>query len=244
LTIKTPTVFLSGNGNYAYEEFFSTMPGLKRQTEIYTSSIQEGLKLKSKSPWAIGFGATRSIGKNKIHFSTEWYSGVGKDTLMQAQGHISQGNPTTTTNFILTDEAKSVLNFGIGSEIFISQHVSGFLSFSTDYTSVANDITRFVSRLSESSNNAWKADFYHVGGGVVLDFKGVDITLGVTHTGATQTVPRLVSFPDEGGGGNIFDPNATSDLKWDRYRLVFSFSFPFLADFAKKKLEGGDGGNK
>lgn len=241
LTIKTPMVRLSGSGNYNYEEYYSPMPGLRRQNEVYTTSSQEGLDAKTKTPWAIGFGATRMIGKNKLHFSTEWYSGIPKYTLMQAQDHVSQSTPTSTNSFILTDEAKSVVNAGIGAEIFISQHVSGFASFSTDYSSVTSDITRFVERQPESSNNSWKADFFNVGGGVVLDFKGIDLTLGVTHTGARQTIPRLISFPEDGSGGgsSIFDPNATSELRWDRWRFVFSFSFPFLADMAKKMQDGG-----
>ena len=73
----------------------------------------------------------------------------------------------------------------------------------------------------------------------MLNFKGADVTLGVTHTGARQTIPRPLNFPD-GSGGGIFDPNATSDLQWDRWRFVFSFSFPFLADYAKKLEGGGD----
>ncbi|MBL7850881.1 MAG: long-chain fatty acid transport protein [Cyclobacteriaceae bacterium] len=244
LTIKTPMVRFSGSGNYSFERYYSTMPGIKRQTEIYTSSNQSGLELKSRTPWAIGFGATRAIGKNKIHLSTEYYTAISKYTLMQAQDHVSQSNPSTTEGFTLTDEAKSVWNAGIGAEIFINQNISGFASFSTDFSSVSNDITRFIQNQKESSNNAWKADFYNFGGGVVLDFKGVDLTLGVTHTGARQTIPRVINFPEEGGGGDILDTTQTSDLKWDRWRFVFSFSFPFLADMAKKMQSGGEGEKK
>jgi len=244
-TIKTPMARLKGNGNYAYEEYYSSVPGLPVQKEIYTTSSQQNLEVKSRSPWAFGFGATRMIGKSKLHFSGEWYSDVAKYSLMLAQDHNSQSNPTTSVGFNLTDEALSVLNGGIGAEIYISEHVSGFASFSTDFSSVGNDLTRFIQRQSESSNNAWKADFYHYGGGVVLDFKGADLTLGVTHTGARQTIPRLINFPDgDGSSGSLFDPTQTSELKWDRWRLVFSFSFPFLADYAKKKLDSGAGGNK
>ncbi len=243
LTIKTPMVGFSGSGSYNYQLFSSSIPGLNKGPDVYTTSSQENLVAKSKSPWAVGFGATRTIGRNKIHFSTEWYSGISKYTLMSANDHYSQSRPITQNSFFLTDEMKSVWNAGIGFEVYVSQHVSGFASFSTDYSSVSNDITRFIQRLPEAANNSWKADFFNVGGGVVLDFKGADITLGVTHTGAKQTVPRLVNFPDNGGGGNgtIFDPNSTTDLEWDRWRVVFSFSFPFLADYAKKKLESGGG---
>ncbi len=244
LTIKTPMVRLSGSGNYNFEEYYSPMPGLRDTTDRYTASNQEGLEVKSRSPIAIGLGVTRMLGKNKLHISSEWYSGVSKYTLMQAQTHASQANPASSVDFILTDEYKSVWNAGIGAEWYISQHISGFASFSTDFSSVGTDITRFVQRQAESSNNAWAADFFHYGGGVVLNFTGADLTLGVTHTGAKQTIPRLISFPEAGSGGTIFDPNATSELKWDRWRFVFSFSFPFLADYAKKKMGSDDGQNK
>lgn len=236
LTIKTPMVNLGGSGSYNYQEFLSVMPGIP-QAEIYTTSSQEGLEVKSKAPLAIGFGATRPIGKNKLHFSTEWYSGVSKYSLMKAQSHVSQSNSTITRGFDLTDESKSLWNAGMGLELYFSEHVSGYASFCTDFSSVANDITRFIERTDEAANNAWKTDFYHWGGGVVLAFKGADLTLGVTHTGATQQIPRIINFPD-GSGQPILQPGQTSDMKWDRWRLVFSFSFPFLADYAKKKLEG------
>jgi len=237
LTVKTPMVRLFGTGSYNYEEFFATMPGLKNNTSVYTISSQEGLEAKTKSPWAIGFGASRPLGKNKLHMSAEWYSGISKYTVMSAVDHTSQSNPSQSLGFVLTDQLKSVFNAGLGMEFYISPHVSGFGSFSTDFSSVTEDITRFIQRQSEAANSSWKADFYNLGGGVVLDFKGADVTLGVTHTGARQTIPRLVNFPD-GSGGDLFDPTQTMDLKWDRWRFVFSFSFPFLADYAKK-LEGG-----
>ncbi len=238
VTVKTPMVRLSGTGSYGYQEFYSEIPGLVTKPETYSTSSQEGLEVKTQSPWAIGFGATRAFGKNKLHLSTEWYSSVPKYVIMTAANHVSQSNLTSPPiGFVLTDQMNSVWNAGLGMEFYLSQHVSGFASFSTDYSSVSNDITRFLERKTEAANSSWKADFYNVGGGVVLDFKGADITLGVTHTGARQTIPKLLNFPD-GSGGGILDPTATTDLAWDRWRLVFSFSFPFLADYVKK-LEGG-----
>ncbi len=239
LTVKTPMIRISGSGSYNYQEFYSDIPGLSPRVETYTTSSQEGLEAKTQSPWAIGFGASRSIGKNKLHLSTEWYSSVPKYIIMSAANHVSQSNPASTLGFELTDQMNSVWNAGLGMEFYLSQHISGFASFSTDYTSVSNDITRFIERKTEAANSSWKTDFYNVGGGVVLDFKGADITLGVTHTGARQTIPRIINFPD-GSGGGILDPTATTDLTWNRWRFVFSFSFPFQADYAKRLEGGGD----
>ncbi len=235
LTITTPYLSLSGSGTYRYEEFFSSAPGLAKPEE-YTSSYQKGLATTNKTPFSVGVGVTRKFGKNKIHFSTEWFAAVNKYTAMSAADHVSQSNPTDLISFHLVDQANSVWNAGIGGELYFSPKVSGFASFSTDFSSLPADITRFVERSSEASANGWAADFYNFGTGVVLTFKGADITLGATHVGANQTIPRPVSFPDS-SNSNIFSSTDTADVRWDRWRLVFSFSFPFLKDYADK-LQG------
>lgn len=233
LTITTPTLHLSGKGSYNYEEFYSPIAGMTAKPPTYSSSYQKDIAATYRSPWSVGLGASRALGRNKIHFSTEWYSSVPEYTLMQAADHISQSNSNDTIKFQLVDQVKSIWNAGIGAEIFISEKVSGFASFSTDFTTVAGDITRFVERQALANNSSWNTDFYHVGGGVVLKLKGADITLGATHTGASQDIPRPVNFP-ESATDKIFSTGDQANIQWDRWRLVFSFSFPFLKDYANK----------
>ena len=235
LTITTPMINLSGSGNYNYEEFYKGIPALNK-ADIYSTSYQTGLKVTNQTPWSVGVGASRKIGRNKIHFSSEWYSSVSKYTLMNAADHISQSNPTDTVRFHLVDQLKSVWNAGLGMEFYISEHVSGFGSFSTDFTAVTNDLYRFAQRAPEANNSGWNTDFYHVGGGIVINLKGADITLGATHTGASQAIARPVNFPDN-GNQSIFNGTDNANLQWDRWRLVFSFSLPFLKNYTDKFTE-------
>ena len=186
----------------------------------------------------MGFGATRNIGKNKLHLSTEWFQAINKYTVMTAADFPSQSIPDSINSFRLTDKVKSVWNFGVGAEIYINPQISGFLSFSSDFSAAQSDLVRFSERSPEASNSTWNADFYHVGGGFVLDFKWADLTLGATHTGAQQTIPRPVNFPEK-AGDKIFGTGDTADVTWDRWRFVFSFSFPFLKEYAKKLEEKG-----
>lgn len=233
VTVTTPSLNLSGKGSYSYEEFFSTIPGMNPSPEKYTSSYQNGLKTRNRSPWSVGMGATRMLGKNKLHMSTEWFSAISPYTMMSAARHASQSNPADTIGFILADQLKSVLNAGVGMEFYLSKSVSGFASFSTDFSAVKNDITRFIERQDYVNASSWNADFYHIGGGIVLNLKGVDLTIGATHTGASQVVPRPINFPDNTTQG-IFANSDTANFRWDRWRLVFSFSFPFLKDYGKR----------
>jgi len=226
LTITTPLVSLGGKSSYRYEEYYSPIPGSTTVAPTYSTTNQTGLGLKYKSPLSIGFGVSRSIGKNKIYFSTEWFSSISK-YMMSAADKLSQSNPSDTLRFHLTDSDKSVLNAGIGAEFYINKKISGFASFSTDFSSASDDLTRFIERKPEASDGTWSSDFYHIGGGFVLNLNGADITLGVTHTGADLTLPRPINFPDN-SQQPIFNSNNVANARWDRWRFVFSFSFPFL----------------
>ena len=111
----------------------------------------------------MGFGATRNIGKNKLHLSTEWFQAINKYTVMTAADFPSQSIPDSINSFRLTDKVKSVWNFGVGAEIYINPQISGFLSFSSDFSAAQSDLVRFSERSPEASNSTWNADFYHVG---------------------------------------------------------------------------------
>ena len=235
LTITSPLVGIGGSGTYQYKEFYSPIAGIGTMPATYSTSNQSGLSLKYKSPWSIGFGATRKIGKNKIHFSAEWFSAVQKYTMMSTY-HISQSNPLDTIRFTLVDNDKSILNAGLGAELFINNKISGFVSFSTDFSTATGDVTRFIERKPEASDGTWNSDFYHVGGGFVLSLNGAAITLGATHTGATLIMPQPVNFPDS-PSQPIFNSGSNASARWDRWRFVFSFSFPFLKNYTKRFTE-------
>jgi len=52
-------------------------------------------------------------------------------------------------------------------------------------------------------------------------------------TSGKQEFARPVDFPNEGDDG-IFDMNETGSFRWTRLRVIFSFSFTFLTDTAKR----------
>lgn len=235
LTVTTPSVALKGDGNYRLERFFSGIEGITPDSvsDIYTTSRQNNLPVTIKKPWAVGAGITFPFGKrSRIHLSSEWYSNISQYTIMEAEPHVSQSTGDTI-NFALVDELNSVLNFGIGYELYIQEKISLYGSFSTDFSAVAQDPILLASNKPVASNSVFTTDYYHFGGGVVLALKGVNLTLGTTYTGGKQDFSRPVDFPDEEDDG-IFDEDEIATLGWQRWRLVFSFSVRFLEDIEKK----------
>jgi hypothetical protein len=232
LTLLTPRLKLLGNGSYNYEEFHSGTE-YSLNEDIYTTSSQSGLKTDYRSAWAVGLGVTIPVRKSKIHLSGEWYGDIPRYTLVQATPHESQSHGGDTINLKVIDELHGVVNFGVGIEYYINEKVSGYLSMSSDFSAVTSDIDRFVTNSDEVSNSIFQANYYHFGGGVVLHIKRADITLGATYTGATQDFDRPINFPDD-PGDEIFGSNDKAQLEWDRARIVFSFSVPFIKEVQEK----------
>jgi hypothetical protein len=235
LTILTPSIRLRGEGNYQNELFFSGIAGESQNDDLYKTSYQNKLRTEYYSPWGVGAGLTYSVGKSKIHLSSEWFSGIPKYTVMQTANYIGQ-SVGDTNSFSLVDEGKSVINAGLGIELFLSEKIRFFTSISTDFSTVVPEITNFLTNQPEANNTVFKSNFYHFGGGFVLNIKGADITLGVTQTGATLNLPQPFKFPED-EGDEIFDPNNLVEVDWDRWRIVFSFSLPFLKDIQRKAEE-------
>lgn len=235
LTILTPSIKLKGNGSFQNEYFFAGIEDIDDNPNIYLTSYQNNLATKIKSPWSVGVGFTYFLGKSKIHLSSEWFSAIPKYTIMETKDYIGQSEGDTNS-FRLVEHYRNVINGGIGLELYLSKNISFFSSFSTDFSAVVNDVNKFIENRTEASNSTFLADFYHFGGGFVLDLKGADVTLGVTRTGAELNLPRPFSFP-EGDGDEIFDPDDIVSVDWSRWRIVFSFSLPFLKDVQKKAEE-------
>lgn len=241
LTVLTASLKLSGKGNYQNEFFFSGIEGVSESEDVYVTSYQNDLETKYRSPWAIGAGLTYFIGKSRIHFSTEWYSAVPKYTIMEAANYLGQSNDSAYV-FKMVDEFKSVINAGVGVRIHLNEKIAFYTSFSTDFSAVTDNLSRFAENDAESYNSVFKSNFFNYGGGFVLDMKGADITLGATYTGAKLTLPRPFTFP-ENEDDDIFASDEHLTAKWNRWRIVFSFSLPFLKDVQKKaeaKFKGKD----
>ncbi len=227
VTLTTPSIQISSKGKYNYEEYFSGIQG-SVNPDRFTTSRQEDIETDYKRPLAIGGGISFPLGKSELHLSGEWYGAVDRYTLLEAEPHVSQSSGDTV-RFALIDNLQSVTNFGIGAQVYISPKLSTYMSVSTDFSAAPENITNFSANEPEANNSVFSADFYHFAAGVVLSWRRADITLGTAYTGGDQDFARPVDFPDE-DNDNIFNPDDTGVFRWDRLRVVFSFSFPFLKD--------------
>lgn len=235
LTMTTPRVNLLGSADYGYNLYFAPTSASPKG-DIYANSYQSDLDVTLKSPLSIGAGASYHFGKKKIlHFSMEYFKKVHNYSIFEAEPHTMQSQPDSLVSFSLQDGLKSIMNMGVGAEWYISEKVSGYASFSTDFNAAPNDAVSFVAQREVASNLTFDANFFHLAGGVLLKFKGADFTLGATHTSGTTDFMKPTAFPDI--NDNTAPAGDQGSMLWNRWQFIVSVSVPFLKDYVKKMEE-------
>jgi len=233
LTITTPKVNLFGKGSTYYQDFYNGPDDANNNglDKIYVSNYQDKLPAKHHSPWAIGFGAGYKIGKSKFHFSGEWYQSVSKYELMSSDPFEGQSDQKMY-EVKLIDQLDAVFNAGVGYEYNVNNKYAFFGSFATDFSAVHPAVKQYIVTKETAYASMIQANMYHVGGGILLDIKWLEITAGLSHAFANQDIDRPFQFPEE-EGDFAKEPEGQSKMKIGRWKFVLGFSVPF---FKKNKI--------
>jgi len=225
LTITTPRINVVNSGSFLFEDYLVGVDttGDGNNDDGYIFDSQDNLKVKYKSPWAIGLGVGIPLRKGTVHLSTEWYSKIRDYTILSINPFVGQSTGDTV-HFELKENLQSVLNMGIGLEWHFNDKISTYASFATDFSAVLDELNRFSEFDQEASNSIFKADFYQFGGGVAVNTRLVEITFGATYKGGSDTFENKIDFPDTGDPTE--DP-AITKISFRQLRFILGFSFPF-----------------
>jgi hypothetical protein len=237
ITVTTPRINAYGKGSTLFENYLVGIDttGDGTNDDVYIFNIQDNLKVKYKSPWAIGVGAGIPFKNVVVHLSAEWYNKIPSYEIMKIDPFIGQSTGDTIS-FQLIEDLHSIINFGVGIEWNFSEKVSAYGSMATDFSALPDDINRFSDFEETTNNSMFNADFFQFGGGISIHTKAVEITIGTTYTGADSSFESKMVFPD----GDNTDPFVDSKLIFSQWRFILGFSFPF-ADKLAKNLEGESG---
>ncbi|MBR8535169.1 hypothetical protein KDU71_06335 [Carboxylicivirga sediminis] len=242
ITITTPMVSLSGNGSFNYDYVYT---GINEANPIYERNKQNDLDMTYKTPFSIAGGVGVNIKRNSIHASAEYFGAISEYTLMTSEPFTGQST-NTEYQAVLVDKLKPVLNFGIGYNFVFSDALYGYISYSTDFSAASATVNEGDIFRAKTYASTFKSNINHFGGGVVMHLKRADITLGASLATTDYRIKRSLVFPEDGNSG-IFDPDAYTDVHWNRWRFIVGVSIPFLNDFAKKwedkLLNNGDKAN-
>jgi len=225
LTVTTPKVQAKGAGSTRYETFLAGVDttGNGISNDIYVIDNQVDLNLMNKSPWSVAIGAGINLGKRSIlHLSGEWFAAVPHYTILQSNEFTGQSTGETL-KIVVNDELASIINYGLGLEIYVTKEVSLFGSFATDFSPVDREVSRISEFDSFISDNTFRANIYHLGFGTDIKTKFADITIGATYASSKEDVKRTFAI-DDGQGPVTTD----AQIIYNRWRFLIGFEFHFL----------------
>jgi hypothetical protein len=187
VTLTTPGLGLFGGGAYRQSVNLTDQTG--SVGNVIGASYQDGLQADYRSPLGVGAGLSYGWGSMRVHAAAEWWGAVDRYNVLKGAPFVIQtpaGDSTVTTE--VTEELKSVFNFGFGLEHRFSPGVAGFASFHTDYSGRAPDSP------PAASVTAW--DLSHVSGGVTFDAWRSNFAVGGSAAFGSKSIRSFGSRPD------------------------------------------------
>jgi hypothetical protein len=237
VTITTPRINIYGKGSTLYENFLSGVDttGNGQNDDVFVYDLQKDLEVTYRHPWAVGMGIGVQFKKAILHLSAEWFDKVPRYTIIETEPFVGQSTGDTL-KFSLVEELNWVINFGLGLEYYLSEKVSLFASGATDFSAVTSNTNSFAEFENQVSNSVIEADFLQFGGGISIETRKVDITVGATYSGADEQFDRPIDFPSAEDNIGVFDSGETSRIRMRQWKFIIGFSFPF-ADKMRNNLE-------
>jgi hypothetical protein len=215
----TPSLHLFGWGktfvNLAAKTKFSD--GTVEQG-LLVADFQENLDSEFKNSISVGFGASYEFGKSRLHLSLEWFNKVPEYAIMNPDPFVGQSTGDTLQND-LTIEIKSVLNYGLGYELEISEKVLVIGSFFVDKN--ANK--------SFSLFDLFDVDMtiYHLSTGANIFIGKVLLTAGLEFAYSSDGFQTVDSFANTVNHQRIEDLTSelSGTLRYFRIKGILSASF-------------------
>jgi len=212
LTITTPNLNITGSGSYGYHNFVN-IPTDQSQN-VFESNYQDQLTASHKTSWAIGTGLAYWWKSLSLHFSAEWYNAVKNYELVTLAPLYSQSSGTTF-NHEITQQLKSIINFGIGADYKLSDKFSLAGSFITDFS--AGDS-------NAGSGSLANGDIYHISAGSYFKVGGSEITFGLSYSFANDVINQIADIgninPDK-----VKSVSSSAEVKFTRIKVLFGFIF-------------------
>ena len=220
INIDLPYLEINSTGKYRYEEYLS---GFETIDDIFTYNDFNDIKSKRKYPLGISFGAGIPIKKNTIHLNINWYSKIdnyNKLDIPPLESETEENLPNITFN----EELKSIFNYGLGAEIYISPKVNAYGSFSSDFSPFISSFTSLDELNQTGENVNFETDYLHYGFGINVSHKWANFILGSVYSRGNSNIVKPLTLP----GVIIEATNETSDIYINRWRFLIGIEVLFL----------------
>jgi hypothetical protein len=211
ITLTTPSIDIYGSGDYYFNgSFIGTS-----KTPILISGFQEEVSAFYRSPFSIAAGASYRFGETALYFSTEYFNKVSQFTVMHINDPDIQSE-ILNIDYRLQHELESVINFGIGVEQKISELVSLYGSFITNFSGVSSH--------SETDLSIAGYNIYHLTVGSTFTLFNLKLTAGIGFGFGTDQIENFVDFSSSNLDNFLISSEGSKDIRYRSLKLVFGLS--------------------
>lgn len=216
LNIDFPYLEVIGGGKFQYQRFLTEIDQEEDDFRFYDF---KDLETSRKVPLGISFGIGWPLGKNKLHFKADWHGEVKEyDRLVIPSAEDG------TEGFSFNESLRSVINFGLGAEFYLSEKFNLYGSFSTDYSPIRSSANIFDFIDNEERDANFDANYFHYGLGVDIKLKKLKLVLGSTYTTASGDFSDPIDFPI----GDVPINDDPSSIRTNRWRFIIGLEIPLF----------------
>lgn len=220
LNIDLPYLEVISTGNFRYQRYLS---GVAPENEDFISFDFEDLEASRKEPLGISAGIGLPIGKHKLHFKVDWHAPLSEyDRLVIPTIDEDEDEE----RFAFKEEYRSVINFGLGGEFYINDHLNFYASFSTDFSPSASNANIFDLIEDEDRDANFDADYFHYGFGLDFKLKKVKLVVGATYSTASGAFGDPIDFPNPDYDVPVNDD--PSQITVNRWRFILGLEIPIF----------------
>ncbi len=232
INISLPGISLYDDAEVKFEEFLSGIADLEQEDRFEFFDLKD-LENQRKTALGVALGAGLPVGRSKLHFNVEWFSGLNEYERISIDDSILEERGLTQTPF--NEELRSVLNFGMGAQVYLSPTFSLIGSLSSDYSAFISN-TNLFDLLNQSPKNVnILDDFWHFGFGLDIKVKNFgNVVLGSIYSRTSSNIENQPDIPGGDTSPSVGDPlDVATEIGVERWRFIVGVEFGLL----RKKIE-------
>ena len=227
--ISLPHLKVFGDASFLAQDLSS---GLGPDFDNFLVHEAKDLNNQRRTNLGIALGAGIPWGKSKIHATAEWYSAVKEYERISLPEF---GSYTETAPVELNEAFKSIMNFGLGVDLFLSPNTKLILSASSDFNAHINSINLLDKLNQLESNTNIFGDIWHFGLGTDLNTKLGNIYTGVIYSHTSTKVQGTDSFfPQNNEQANS---DTIGKVRYQRFRIILGIDLSLIEQKLEEKLE-------
>ena len=208
--------------------FQRSLSGISSQEDFLVAFDYGDLPGNRKTALEIAYGLGIPWNMHKIHLNLNWYSAVNSyDRILLPEEILAniEENP-------FKEQLKSVVNFGLGGEFYVSPSLNILGSFSTDFSAFEQSINLFdiINQSFEEDINLL-SDLWHVALGVDLNRPWGHIVVGASFANSSNNIGTSPEIPED---DELIQPrNVTTNIAFERWRFVIGLEIPLILEKLK-----------